>query len=139
MTQTVSGKVVGQSIRFGAFSNAQPEENKMSLKWRIREHQEKVRQETVLAIRQFCRKMELKVDERSDTIQFIADALNQRDPLAITVTLYLSGTDLAELDLSKEVAEYLAQFSQEMDGWAAEFTALSKQAKDELEKLNYRV
>jgi hypothetical protein len=135
MTQTESGKVVGQSIRFGASSNAQPKENKMSIKWRIQEHNKEARREMVLAIRQFCRKMKLKADERSDTIQFIADALGQRDPLAITVALCLSGTDLTELDLFKEVAEYLAQFSEEMDQLAAEFTALSQQAKDELAML----
>jgi hypothetical protein len=51
------------------------------------------------------------------------------------VALCLSGTDLTELDLFKEVAEYLAQLSEEMDQLAAEFTALSQQAKDELAML----
>lgn len=110
----------------------------MSIKWKIQEHKEEVQREMELAIRQFCRKMKLKADKRSDTIQFIADALGQRDTLAMTVALCLSGTALTELDLFKEVAEYLAQFSQEMDQLAAEFTALSQEAKDELATLNER-
>jgi hypothetical protein len=88
------------------------------------------------AARDGTSKMKLKADERSDTIQFIAGALGQRDPLAITVALCLSGTALTGLDLFKEVAEYLAQFSEEMDQLAAEFTALSQQAKDELAMLD---
>jgi hypothetical protein len=138
LTATEFGKLVGQSIRFGGSPNAQQKESKMSIKWKIQKHKKEVRREMVLAIRQFCRKMNLKVDKLSDTIQFIADTLDQRDPLIISVALCLSETGPTELDLFKEVAEYLADFSQEMDEWAAEFTALSQQAKDELEKLNHR-
>ena len=134
----MSGKVVGQSIRFGESSNAQPKEKEMSLKWRVQQHKKEVRREIVLAIRQFCRKMKLKADERSDAIQLIADALNQRDPLAMTVALCSSEIALTDLDVCEVVAEYLEEFCQEMDELAAEFTALSQQAKDELSMLYAR-
>jgi hypothetical protein len=110
----------------------------MPIKWKILKHKNEVRRETVLAIRQFCRKMKLKAEERSDTIQFIADALDQRDPPAMIVALCLSKTALTDLDLCNEVALYLEQFSEEMDQYAAEFTALSQQAKDELAMLYER-
>jgi acyl-CoA reductase-like NAD-dependent aldehyde dehydrogenase len=112
----------------------------MSIKRKMQEEkaEKEVRREIELAIRQFCRNMKLKADERSDTIQFIADALDEKDKLARTLALSSSATALADLDVCKVVAEYLAQFCQEMDQLVAEFTALSREAKDELATLYER-
>jgi hypothetical protein len=109
----------------------------MSFKQKMREEksEKEFRREMERAIRQFCWKMNLKAEKRFDTIQFIADVLREKDGLARTLARSSSAAGLTELDLYEVVAEYLAQFSQEMDELVAKFTALSREAKDELEML----
>ena len=109
----------------------------MSFKQKMREEksEKEFRREMERAIRQFCWKMNLKAEKRFDTIQFIADVLREKDGLARTLARSSSAAGLTELDLYEVVAEYLAQFSQEMDELVAKFTVLSREAKDELEML----
>ena len=98
-------------------------------KMRKEKSEKEFRREMERAIRKFCWKMNLKAEKRFDTIQFIADVLREKDGLARTLARSSSAAGLTELDLYEVVAEYLAQFSQEMDELVAKFTALSRKPK----------
>jgi hypothetical protein len=112
--------------------------SKMSIIHKMQNQKAKmdVRRQLEKTIEQFCFRMKLKADERADTLQFIADELEERDKLARTLAFNSPATVLTDADIRNMVAEYLSAFSQEMDEFAAELNNLSKAAKDELAMLD---
>jgi hypothetical protein len=110
----------------------------MSIKQKMQDQKVEldVRRQLEQAIEQFCSKMNLKADEREDAIQFIVCELDDRDKLPRTVAFSSPARVSTDADIRNMVAEYLAEFSKEMDEIVAELTSLSEQAKDELAMLN---
>jgi hypothetical protein len=109
----------------------------MSIQQRMHEQRSEIeaRKQMEETIRQFCQRMNLKADEREATLQFIADELDDRDMLARTVAFNSAVTVLTDAETRTLVVGYLAQFSQHVEGMAAELNSLAKQAKDELAML----
>jgi hypothetical protein len=131
-------KVDGQSTRFGTpCALNQNEENRMSIQQRMQNEKAEmaVRRKMQKAIEQFCRKRKLKADKREETIQFIADDLELRDMLAVSLASPSPATVLTHAKIKSLIIGYLTEFLQEMDSLVTELNSLSKQAKGELTML----
>jgi hypothetical protein len=108
----------------------------MTIQQRIKDEESESEHRLVVqkGVDAFFEKFDLSANEREDSLQYISNLLLDREDV-ITSVIYNSPLKGGEWDVRVGVTNFLQDFIEQMDEIVTELNRLSKQAKEERERI----